>query len=167
MAQAFLGNHRSMRSTWASTFCGTRWGRGIALQTFLGPCVQLAPRSRLGCCSLHFSQPLWHFVFLILIRCSVSLEAFGVDVSKQGFYWRESDTSTILPTSWGFSLRSFISWALQRENLSRFYREPHKSFGNPRDGIQEAPHPSSVWRKTTDTMICKRSHTLRCSDGGE
>lgn len=46
----------------------------IASQTFLALDVQLATRSGPCFCSLHVGYPPWHFAFLTLIKCFLSLE---------------------------------------------------------------------------------------------
>lgn len=110
------------------------------------PC-SAANRSRPGFCSLHVRHLPWHFAFLILIRCFLSIEALGVDVPKHRVYWREPDFSTVTFLPWEFTLISFMSWTLQGEDVARSFWEPVKALGTLRATLGAPPHPSCVLGK--------------------
>lgn len=114
-------------------------------------------RSWLRLCSLHVRHLPWHFAFLILIRCFLSIETLGVDVPKHRFYWREPDFSAVTFLPWEFSLISFTSWAFQGEDMARSFWEPAKALGTLGAILGASPHPSCVLGKPLTESSAKVS----------
>lgn len=144
----------------------TRCGRGTANQTYplfqrpswvpifsWHPCPGQAATLCVSATTTAFCFPCSDLALL-------SLETLGVDVPKHRFYWRKPASSPVSFPPWGFSLRFFISWAFQWEDMSRSFSEFSKSFGNSWSNIWSPCPPKLCVRKTSDRMMCKSEHIL-------